>query len=143
VLTLKIRKPAWARGILTEERFREEAGFLLISRNFGQQDSFSLEFEAQPEVQVQGQGEHYYRRGPLVYALAIESEPVAGRAYLPGFQDWLYRRSDFTPWRHVPGGQMTYEDGQLWVELEQPASGRRERLPLVPLGRTALRQAAF
>ncbi|MDX2284933.1 MAG: glycoside hydrolase family 127 protein [Bacteroidia bacterium] len=142
-LTLKIRRPAWARELEASEAWREESGFLVFSREFAEEDSLVLRFSAQPEVEVQGGDQHYFRCGPLLYALPIESVPEGGRIYQPGFQDWSYPRSDFSPWRYVPGGRISREAGALRVELEQPATGRREEQRLVPIGRTALRQAAF
>ena len=142
--TIKIRKPSWALEVRCSESFREANGFLVISRVFGSNDSFTLSFSAEPEVVIQGESQYYFRCGPLVYALDIPVTPVPGdRVYGPGFQDWFYPRTPFLPLQYVPGNGFSLIGGKLRVELLQPATGEQAQYELIPIGKTALRQAAF
>lgn len=142
--TIKIRRPSWAHAVQCSESFREENGFLVISRIFGSDETFTLSFSAEPEAVVQGESQHYFRRGPLVYALDIPATPAPGeRVYDAGFQDWFYPRTDFLPLKYVPGNDVSFREGKLWVNLVQPATGEQAPYGLIPIGKTALRQAAF
>jgi DUF1680 family protein len=48
--TLKIRKPGWATGVVTKERYNQDGDFLVIHRMFSSSDEVIVSFAT--EVQV-------------------------------------------------------------------------------------------
>ncbi len=142
--TLKIRKPAWATGIETSENWKEENGFVVIRRLFSSEDSIALAFSTVPRVVVSSKNEHYFFVGVQAYALPIASAESTGRTYLPGFSDRFYQPvKGVARFRYVANTPMILLGQTLRVQLENTASGKKEEVDLVPMGRTVLRQVGF
>ena len=142
-LTLKIRRPEWATGVLCSERHTEEAGFVRVRRLFRSGDHVDVTFGARVRVLTDAQGNRYFAHGALLFARPIAATERRGRSYAPGFDDLYYAPADHARYAFVERHEAACRDGRVVVRLRNRETRAIERIELVPLGRTILRQLAF
>ncbi len=143
MLTIKIRKPAWATQVLTKERFVYDGDYIKIERTFKEQDAVTLEFKTDVQVKKSSKNEHYFAYGALLYAKSIDSQEIAGRTYSSTFTDLTYQPTENIQYRFIDKHEAKYKNNEMVVRLFNTQSKRIEKVTLIPFGKTILRQAAF
>jgi DUF1680 family protein len=141
--TLKIRKPSWVKHIKTDEKFIIENGYIVITRGFAASDSVTISFEADVEVQTDNVGAHYFTYGALLFALPINSNEIIGKTYIGGFNDLLYEPTSNTIYSFKKGVKSSYKNGKIVTKLMNQHTGKLEKVELIPMGKTILRQVTF
>jgi uncharacterized protein len=153
---LVLRKPIWSKAVTIDgAQAREEDGWLVISKTWNDDDSFTITFHPQVEATPYPNGEYAVRRGPLQYVFPIEHQLHSIKNYpLEEFHDY-----EITPVDIEQAYQPVILDGKkpdygltfkkdsatdtkpYW---DQPAV-RLEAgsYHLVPMGCTVLRRASF
>lgn len=139
--SLRIRVPEWSTGYSSDAALSEEDGFLVCQVKDG--DTLRISFGAEVRTEVLA-GKTYFAYGPLVYALPVESCEIQGRVYADGYFDTTVKPVG-APVRYsfVEDHGAVFSDGRLEVTLRNGCTGKEERVCLVPVGRTILRQCAF
>ncbi len=143
MLTIKIRKPAWATQVLTNERFVYDGDFIKIQRNFKEQDAIELEFKTEVQIKKSAKNEHYFAYGALLYAKSIDSQEFEGRAYASEFTDLTYQPTETILYHFIDKHQAKFKKNEIVVRLFNSKSNRIEKVTLIHFGKTILRQAAF
>jgi len=140
---IKIRKPEWAKSIQSNEKYQLEGGYLLIDRQFSKNDQIELEFKAEVEVKEDLNHEKYFSYGALIYAKPILAIEQKGKIYAPGFEDLTYSSLDSSRFAFIRNHQAKFQDGKISVYLKNITTQKVERLELIPVGKTILRQVSF
>ena len=140
---LKIRKPEWAKSVQTKEKYRLEGGFLVFNRSLSKNDQVELEFQAEVKVKEDLNHEKFFSYGPLIYAKLLASKEQKGKVYAPGFEDWTYSPKDSIRYEFLQNHQAKFQDGKISVNLRNRTTQKTEKLELIPLSKTILRQVSF
>jgi DUF1680 family protein len=136
-LTLSVRRPDWATGVqVSGASFKEVGGYVLMSCP----GTVRVTFTAAPVRSCHdNKGDTYFMSGPLVLARPIGASAQITRRYpLPGFYDLTYKADGVVRFLYK-GGTVSASGVQLW----NPVTRRAERVRLVPMGGTVLRQVTF
>lgn len=142
-LSLKIRKPEWAVGVTCSESYKDEEGYVVIDRRFKKKEQITLSFKAEVRV-VQGiKGEHYFFYGARAFAYPLKSVEEKGRKYAEGFTDYFYKPIENVRYKYLDNHRGFYRNGKLEVYLWNEQIGKKEKVRLIPIGQTILRQAGF
>jgi hypothetical protein len=163
-LELAFRVPSWAAGhrctVAGEPAPPAQGELIAIRRIWRGGELVRLSFAARVEIDALPSGELALRRGPLLYARPIAAEERLGRAYpLPGFVDRYYEPVPGEPAPYIldPGDLARFElepgapdPASPWQTapalagpMRHPHTGQIERVRLLPIGATILRQATF
>ena len=142
-LQLKIRKPEWAKSVQTKENYRLESGYLLFDRKFSKNDQIELEFKAEVQVKEDLNHEKYFSYGALIYAKPIAAKEQMGKSYASGFEDLTYSPIDSSRYEFIQNHQARFEVGKISVNLKNKTTQKVEKLKLIPVGKTILRQVTF
>ncbi|MCB0570925.1 MAG: glycoside hydrolase family 127 protein [Phaeodactylibacter sp.] len=142
-LTIKIRRPGWATGVVASEPYAENDGFLVFERRFDQHDRITLSYQAEVSIKTALNGEHYFSYGALIFARPIDAKEHFGRAYTEKFKDVYYEPLEKEVYLFTTDHGVTYVNGVLELRLINARTQEKEPLRLIPLGKTILRQAAF
>ena len=140
---IRIRKPEWAKSILTNEKYHLENGLIVIDRTFANADRIELEFLADVIVKEGLNHEKYFSYGALVYARSIPAAEQTGKVYAPGFADMMYKPKDSVRYQFIEDHKAKYQDGKIRVYLKNKNNQLTELVDLIPIGKTILRQASF
>jgi DUF1680 family protein len=140
---LKIRKPEWAKSIVTNEKYKFENGFLIVDRYFSKNDRIDLEFTTEVMVKEDLNHEIYFSYGALIYAKPIAATEQKGKIYAPGFEDLTYSPLDSIRYEFIQNHQARFRDGKISVNLKNKTTQKTEKLELIPVGKTILRQVSF
>lgn len=142
-LIVKIRIPEWAVNVECSKPFRKENGYVVIKRSFKKKEEVTLAFKAEVRVVEGVGGEHYFFYGAQAFAYPLEAMEEKGREYAPGFTDYYYKPIEDTRYKYIADSGGIYRNGKLEVCLLNELTGKKEKVKLVPLGQTILRQAGF
>ncbi len=143
-LQLKIRIPEWVDQVRSNDPYEKKDGFLVFDVT-GNEAGFSFYFDTGIKVRSFGKKEHYFTRGALVYALPIQDISKKVRSYpLGGFHDYHYLPAG-TPRYGFTRDHNVSMTGKLEMSLNlfNTQTGNKERVKLVPVGKTLLRQVTF
>jgi len=140
---LKIRKPEWAISIQTKEDYQIEEGYLVFNRKYLQNDQIELEFKAEVQVKEDLNHEKYFTFGALIYAKPIGAIEHTGKVYASGFFDLTYSPTDSGRYGFIANHRASFKDGKISVNLKNKTTQKPEKLELIPLGKTILRQVSF
>ncbi len=140
---LKIRKPAWVKNIKTNEKYRMDDDFIVIEREFSTVDSINISFETEVQIKTDNAGAHYFTYGALLYALPIQAKEIAGKNYISNLTDFTYEPVSPVKYSFKEGVRANYKNGKILTKLINQNTGKLERVELVPLGNTILRQVSF
>jgi DUF1680 family protein len=140
---LKIRKPEWAKSVVAKEKYHLEDGFLIFERSFSKNDQIDLEFKTDVTVREDMNQGKYFSYGALVYAMPIAATEEKGKIYAPGFEDLTYSPIDSSRYEFILNHKARFLDGKINVFLKNKTTQKTEKLDLVPLGKTILRQLSF
>lgn len=161
---LYFRKPGWSdRMVVTAEGTGSsyEDGYYRVEKAWADGDEVTLTFQNKTQVRKLSNGEVYFQRGPLVYALAIPDREEAFRNYdREGFADYYCFPEDpsMKEWSATEAarGEIEFRNPELppgedpWyrsepcleVALTDPG-GNTVSVRLVPMGNTVLRKVTF
>jgi DUF1680 family protein len=142
-LQLKIRKPAWAKSVQTTEKFGLEDGYLIFARKFSKNDQIELEFNTEVQVKEDMNHEKYFSYGALIFAKPILAREQTGKIYAPEFRDLTYSPLDSIRYEFISNHQAKFQNGKIRVDLKNQATQKAEKVELLPLGKTILRQVTF
>lgn len=142
-LVLKIRKPVWAKKVITKVQYTENEGFIIIQKTFDKEESIHISFEAEVSIQQDAQNAYYFSYGALVFAQAIEAEEQKGTEYAKGFVDLYYAPKAQTSYKIPLQPTAQYKQGKIWVTLQHEGTQKTEKIALVPLSKTILRRVTF
>lgn len=142
-LKIKIRIPEWATSIITSEKYSVENGFVVVNRNFAVSDMVELEFLTKVIVRENQNHEHYFSYGALVFAKPSGAAEIKGREYATDFYDYTYAATDTVRYAFLSNHEATYINGAIEVTLKNTLTQKPERVLLVPVGKTVLRQVSF
>jgi DUF1680 family protein len=140
---IRIRKPVWAKSILTNEKYHLDTGLIVIDRTFANADRIELEFPAEVMVKEDLNHEKYFSFGALVFARPVSATEQTGRVYAPGFEDLMYKSNDSLRYQFVEDHKAKYKDGKIRAYLKNKDTQLTEQVDLIPFGKTILRQASF
>jgi len=154
--SIKIRKPAWAKGFKLNSNYTEKDGYIIISKTWNSSQTIKLEWIAQPEVKQDRNRESYFSYGALVFALPVESRETILKQYaVAGLSDLAYEPMKLAKYRisltEKPGVEVQNHEspGNPWksitlkTKLKNEETGVAETVSLLPLGATILRQETF
>jgi DUF1680 family protein len=142
---LKIRKPSWATKFSVSENYKEENGFIVISKKWNGKQTVRIEFFPQAEVQQDINGEVYFTYGALVLAHPVKALATQTKSFpLEGFYDLHYKPEQLVVYQYA-GEKINKEAGSLLfpTHLYNPATKQNEEVILQPIGQTILRQTTF
>ena len=140
---LKIRKPEWATSVKTNEKYWIENGFIIFDRSFSRNEQVELEFLTHVRVLEDFNNEKYFAYGALVYAKSIAANVQSGRVYATGFEDLMYSPKETARFEFSKNHDAQFQNGKIQVTLKNKETQKSERIELVPLAKTILRQASF
>jgi len=140
---IRIRKPVWAKSILTNEKYHLDNGLIIIDRTFANADRIELEFPAEVMVKEDLNHEKYFSFGALVFARPISATEITGKVYATGFEDLMYKSNDAIRYQFVEDHKAKYQDGKIRLYLKNKETQLTEQVDLIPIGKTILRQASF
>jgi hypothetical protein len=140
---LKIRKPEWVRSIRTKEKYSIKDGYVLIDRKFSTNDQVVLEFVTDVEVREDVNYEKFFTYGELVFAKPIAATEQRGKVYAPNFEDWMYAPKEKVHYGFIDNHQARYVNGKIVLQLKNEIANKVEKIELIPLGKTILRQVSF
>ena len=140
---LKIRKPAWAKGIVINQPYTMEGDFMVIRKKFKKNETVHLEFKAAIADQQDLNGAHYFFYGPLAYAFPIQATSRIGKVYTPLFKDYLYVPVERKEYGYITNNDDVYKNGTILLKASKKDRNAAQTITLIPIGKTILRQAAF
>lgn len=141
--TLKIRKPTWVKKIKTKERYSIENDFIVIDRVFSANDVINLSFETEIQVKKDNIGSHYFTYGVLLFTLPIKAKEIVGKNYYAKFTDFTYEPLLKTKYLYKNNEKYTYKNGFIKTKLINQNTNKIEKVELIPIGKTILRQTTF
>jgi len=149
--TLYFRKPGWSKGIQFKgEKVVLANGFYQINRTWKTGDVISIEFDNEVQAKTFTNGEVYFQKGPLVYALAIPHKRENIKTYeVNGFHDYycLPENKDFEniqlakdklDFKFVGGDKLILQGHAMNTK-----TNKRTEIELIPMGETVLRKVTF
>lgn len=153
-----IRKPSWTSAIESKTTFEdEEDGYYVVSKEWKDGDSLSIQFRNETKVNTVNSGEVYIQKGPLVYTYEIPHREETIKSYSKkGFKDYycfptnenyqhltLTNDSDFE-WETNQSINSFYEaDTYLQTTFFDSVQQKEISVKLVPIGKTVLRRTTF
>jgi uncharacterized protein len=157
---LAFRKPAWASGITIQgvDRWVESDSLILIQKEWQDGDNVTLQFQANVKVNTFRDNEYYLSYGPLLFALPLKGDMLAGRQYpVEGFRDLFYfpeptdahylqliKGQQFILEQRLPDANHPWESSSTLAGMMINSSTQAQAsVSLVPLGGTILRKATF
>ena len=140
---IKVRKPHWASGVETSEKYRLENDFIVFERTFQTKDEIRINFSTDVKVLTDANDEKYFSYGALIYAKPINAKVEIGRVYKKDFADLFYRPMDSVRYGFTETHNAKYQKGKILVNLKNLSTGVIEKSELIPFGKTILRQVSF
>ncbi len=141
--TLKIRKPNWVTKINTKEKYHLENDFIIIEREFSANDFIQINFDAEVQIKTDNSGSHYFTYCALLFALPIEAKEIAGKNYFSNFTDFTYEPLSTVKYIFKENEKANFKNGKIETQLINQNTNKAEKVALVPLGKTILRQVTF
>jgi hypothetical protein len=159
---IRLRIPGWA-GKLTVAApgasVADADGWRVVTKTWQAGDRIVLSFQPAVERKTMANGEMYWQRGPLVYALPLAAERRQIKSYaLAGFADYVYTPEPEAFWDYAvdeqsgmflpvqadaPGNPWIHSPVRLTGKLVNLKTNRTEPVDLVPMGGSLLRRVAF
>jgi DUF1680 family protein len=141
--TLKIRKPIWVKKVNTNETYRVEEDYIIIERAFAINDFVRISFVPEVQIHTDLKGSHYFTYGALLYALPIQAKEISGKNYHSNFTDFIYEPLSSTKFTFKNKVRATYKNGTIETHLINQNTNKLEKVALIPIGKTVLRQVTF
>jgi len=160
--SIRLRIPAWAGSMSVAADGAtavDDNGWRVLTKEWKAGDRITVSFKPDVELKKMANGEVYWKRGPLVYALPISSESKQIKAYpVAGFGDYEYTPKADVNWDYaaeengapfqcvktaVQGNPWTTAPVRLTGSLINRKTGQSEPVELQPMGVNLLRRVAF
>lgn len=162
--TLSVASPEANRAEVATEsrrslRITDESGWRVLTREWQAGDRISISFKPAIERKAMANGEVYWQRGPLVYAMPIAGEAKQIKTYpMAGFADYDYTPQAGAFWNYAVddiNGAFLFKtntvQGNPWINppvrlcgnLHNRKTGKSEPVELLPMGVHLLRRVAF
>ncbi len=149
--TFYFRKPLWVKSMhLNIENTNFENGFYKIKNRWNDGDIIKIQFENGVIPHELNNGEIYFQRGPLVYALNIPHRQKNIKGYtLEGFHDYhCFAENNNHENIILDKNALVFEfvDGEnqyLKGEIINRNTNEKEEVKLHPMGETVLRRVTF
>lgn len=160
--TLQLRQPEGLDDMVLELPAAEKElrnGFWHLTREWKDGDQIRVRFDFTPQTEIFHNGEAYFTRGPLVYALPIPHETEVIKTYEnTDFVDYYVHPTDdrhfdlrFDARHDASPTLLTGDSPMAWngagpsleVNLWNRVSGEVETHQLIPMGSTTLRRVTF
>ena len=158
-----LRIPAWPGSVLVDApgaEIREEKGWKIATKKWQTGDKITLSFAPEIVRKKAPNGEIFWRRGPLVFALPIPAVQTSIKQYpVKGFDDWDITPKEGANWDYA----VDKDSGDFQLERSPQAASlpwcappvalkghllnrktnQLEEVRLVPMGTSLLRRTAF
>ncbi len=139
----KIRKPDWVQSIRTKEKYSIEDGYILINRTFKTNDQVALEFVTDVAIREDINHEKFFTYGALFFAKSIAATEQKGKIYAPNFEDLMYAPKEKVHYAFIVDHQAKFVNGKILLQLKNENTNKIEKIELIPLSKTILRQVSF
>ena len=139
----KIRKPDWVQSIRTKEEYSIEDGYILINRTFKTNDQVALEFVTDVAIREDINHEKFFTYGELFFAKPIAAMEQKGKVYAPNFEDRMYAPTEKVHYGFIVDHQAKFVNGKILLQLKNENTNKIEKIELIPLSKTILRQVSF
>ena len=139
---LKIRKPSWVKTFTCNFRYTLQNGYIVINKTVENNENVHLKFEADIKVH-KDKRDVYFSYGALLYAYPIPDKEIKGRAYSPTLSDYFYASVEKKEFSVLKNQKPTYKDGEIRVLVMNSETHQKEKIKLIPFGKTILRQVTF
>ena len=160
--SIRLRIPGWAGSmsvVAAGATIADDSGWRILTKEWKKGDRITVSFKPDIERKAMANGEVYWKRGPLVYALPIPSAISQIKTYpVAGFGDYEYMPKPGAEWDYAAeeGGE-TFQcvkmsvQGNPWItapmrltgSLINRKTGQSEPVELQPMGVNILRRVAF
>jgi DUF1680 family protein len=142
---LKIRKPPWAKKISLNVPFKEKDGLISIKKRWKKKERIELTLKPELKINRTEDKEVYFTYGPLVLALPIQAKEIKTKEYnISGFYDTYYKPISLKQYEYRNGSIKKKKAPFIFeAALFNVRSKRNEKVPLIPIGKTILRQVTF
>lgn len=162
--SIRLRIPSWPGSVRVDApgaEIRQEKGWQIVTKKWKTGDRITLAFTPEIVQKKTPNGEIFWRRGPLVFALPIPSVRTPTKKYpVAGFADWDITPKEDAFWDYA----VDRESGEFQLERSQASSSeppwcvspvalaghllnrktkKEEAVRLVPMGSSLLRHTAF
>ena len=160
--SIRLRIPSWAGSMSVEASgatAADDNGWRVLTKEWKAGDRITISFKPDVELKKMANGEVYWKRGPLVYALPIPSESNQIKTYsVAGFGDYEYTPKAGANWDYsieengeafkcvksaVQGNPWITAPLRLTGSLINRKTGQSELVELQPMGVNLLRRVAF
>jgi len=154
--SIKIRKPYWAKDVKLNIDYQLDGQYIVIRKTWGKEEKIEVEFKAEIETKQQADGQTYFTRGALVYALPFEAVETQTKKFaVDGFFDFQYERKSKDVFKLVGRNSIAvfkstnekshniWESGFIETVLKNSKTNEKQTVKLVPIGATILRQVTF
>jgi DUF1680 family protein len=144
-LQLKIRKPAGMGKFTINQAYTEEDGYIVISKTWQGTEVVELTYAPEVETNRDGNGEVYFTYGGVVLAMPIAAEETKTKSYpVRGFYDYSHSPKALVVYEYASEPVTQTGPGLKFTTLMwNPVRKQKERIELVPMGETMLRQVTF
>ena len=139
----KIRKPDWVQSIRTKEKYSIEDGYILINRTFKTNDQVALEFVTDVAIREDINHEKFFTYGELFFAKPIAAMEQKGKVYALNFEDRMYAPIEKVHYGFIVDHQAKFVNGKILLQLKNENTNKIEKIELIPLSKTILRQVSF
>ena len=139
----KIRKPDWLQSIRTKEKYSIEDGYILINRTFKTNDQVALEFVTDVAIREDINHEKFFTYGELFFAKPIAAMEQKGKVYALNFEDRMYAPKEKVHYGFIVDHQAKFVNGKILLQLKNENTNKIEKIELIPLSKTILRQVSF
>lgn len=142
---LKIRKPEGISKFSVSESYTEEDGFIVLTKTWNGKHTIQITYVPEVVTHTDINNETYFMYGASVLALPVAGIETKTKSYpIKGFYDINYVPRNLIVYQYV-GEPVGATDGSLRFEtiLLNPVTHQKERVELVPMGKTILRQVTF
>lgn len=141
-ITIKIRRPDWCKEVTSNFEYEQQGDFLVFAVT-DRSCTIKLNFLTEIRVEQDFQGKHYFAYGAQYYALPIKAEEIPGRSYAKGFNDYTYKPLSDCRYEYTGGHNAVYKGSKIEITLHNKTKKCNERVTLLPISKTILRQIAF
>jgi len=160
--SIRLRVPTWAGGmdvVAPGATVADGGGWRVLTKEWKAGDRITISFKPAIGRETMADGEVYWKRGPLVYALPIPADRRSIKVYpVEGFADFDYTPKPGAFWDYAAddgGGTFRFvrnpTRGNPWSDspvrlsgdLINRGTGKNEPVELVPMGASLLRRVAF
>lgn len=143
--SIRIRKPEWAIVAYTSIPCKEEDGYLVFTKAWKEQDELVIGFEAVIKQKATAD-ESYFQYGPLVLCHPLKSTELTTKTYtIAGLKEFNSVPQEKTAYEYT--GELPVQDtlhkNRFTIEMKVSGRDQTEKLSLVPMALTILRQVTF